>query len=101
MLKSISEIIKNRQIEAGSEGDVVANPKIIKSPTSGKEYFAAGHVSDYVEQNGDTKTEFNPSAYASHEWNWKRERIKKTKKVDVCFNAVEKQPPRKHKLDSD
>lgn len=101
MLKSIAQIIKSRESEAGSEGDVVANPKVIRNPDSGKQFLVPGHVSDYIEQNGKTRTEFNPSAYASHEWNWKRERIKKTKKVDSHFSAVEEQPTRKHKLDSD
>jgi len=101
MLKSISQIIKSRESEAGSGGEVVANTKVIRNPDSGNKFLVPGHVSDFIEQDGKTKTEFNPAAYASHDWNWKRKRIMKTKKVDSHFNAVEEQPARKHKLDSD
>ena len=41
-----------------------------------------GHVTDFVEQDGDTRTEFDPSNYANKGWNWTRN-VKSKKKYDV------------------
>lgn len=98
MLKSISEIIKTREKDEGT-GDCVAHPKKIRSPKSGKTFFVPGHVTDYIEQNGTTKTEFNADRYAEAHWNWRRERIKKREKKDVHFAAAEHPRIRTHKTD--
>ena len=87
MLKSIISIIKSQ--EQSSKGDIVANRKVIESP-GGKMHLVPGHISDYVEHDDKTQTEFDVSRYVDSNYNWRRTDIKKTSKVDVTFPAKER-----------
>lgn len=59
-----------------------------------------GHVTDFVEQDGDTRTEFDPSNYANKNWNWTRN-VKSKKKYDVYHQSVshDRQPFRTSVVD--
>ena len=98
-MKSIEQIIKNRQ--STDTGDVVAHRKVIRSPHTGKEMLIPGHVSDYIEQDAKTTTEFNVDRYAEAHWNWRRDKIKKRQKRDRHFPAIEHPQPRTNITDSD
>lgn len=59
-----------------------------------------GDVTDFVEQDGDTRTEFDPANYSDNDWNWKRN-VKSRKKHDVYHKNVshDRQPFRTSVVD--
>lgn len=62
---------------------------------NGDDILLPGHVTDFIEQNAETKTQFDHDNYTKQGWNWVRN-TKSKKKYDVYHRVVNKSISRKH-----
>lgn len=89
-MKSLNELL--RKEETVSKANAYGH-RLRKE--NGNDILLPGHVTDFVEQNADTRTEFDHENYAKHCWNMVRN-TKSKKKYDVYHKVVNRSVSRKH-----
>jgi len=86
-MKSLKELLNDRQPKANAFGRRLRK-------NDGTHVTMPGHVTDFVEQDGDTRVRFDPANYADKNWNWVRN-SKSKKKYDVYHRVSHRGEPRK------